>query len=122
MRSIDAVVVKLSGGDFTLLADNAAFVRCEEEFNIPFKDIGSLVFGESFRIKKVCEVAAVLAQNGVTADVVLKAAPLPEDLAALRAGIEQALSNYLPPKSKKDDDDNVEGGGAIDPNRPLGNG
>ena len=120
MRTIDAVTVKLSGGSFTLLVDNAAIVRLEENYNIDVDKVSDVIFGKPLKIRKVCEVGACfINQDGVTAEALLKAAPLPEDLVELASGISKALVNYFPPKKAGE---GSEGGDDAEAGRPFGNG
>lgn len=122
MRELQAVSVKLSRGSFTLRADNAALAELEDLYNAPFEDVVGQLLAK-MKIRDVCKVAAVFARGehpAINPADILKAAPIMEDLKALREGIMAALFAALPPKAEKDGDES-EGGGNADNARPSEN-
>lgn len=123
MRELEAVTVKLSRGSFTLRADNAALAELEDLYDKPFDEVvGGLL--ANMKIREVCKVTAIFARAAhpeVTDAAVLKAAPIIEDLKALREGIMAALFAALPPK-KDAGDQAGDGGGGEAPARPFANG
>lgn len=102
MRDLQAVEIKLSRGSFVLRADNTALSDLEELYDKPFEEIVSNLFA-SLKIRDLCAVAAVFAKAthpNLNAHDVLKAAPLIEDLKALKDGVISALMAALPPKGE----------------------
>lgn len=123
MRELGGISVKLSRGSFTLRADNTALADLEDLYDKPFEVIAGELLG-NMKIRELCKVAAVFAKAetpSVTAEEILKAAPILEDLRALRTGIQEALFAALPPKKDKGEATDGEGGGDA-PQRPFGNG
>lgn len=96
-------VVELSGGAFTLRADNTALATLEEETGEDFDKVVAELLAK-MKIKRVAHVFAVFARRhhpDITDDSALEAISTLEDLGTAKAGIMLALARALPPKQEK---------------------